>query len=202
MLLIELALPTHSINCLHLTHLLPQSHWLTQRVTACHVCHCPPLVTHWYLVAVVDTHTASRFHSLTIHSLSYCRPPFAPPPPPAPQVDTAGDSLSCVSVSPSGEVLVFGGSGGYTHLWASSTTPRVVGHNRPLVHLKHPPQVRIGLHCSVAQVLIVCFVAQELGVLLLDSHVFLCMYCRGVCMLYCYAFDEACTGCRGMLLLS
>ena len=54
------------------------------------------------------------------------------------QVDTAGDSLSCCAMSPSGEALVFGGSGGYTHLWSSSSTPRIVAHNRTVVHLKHP----------------------------------------------------------------
>lgn len=61
------------------------------------------------------------------------------------QVDTAGDVLSCAAMSPSGEALLFGGSGGYTHLWSSSTNPRVVAHNRPLVVLKHPTaQVWVG----------------------------------------------------------
>lgn len=61
------------------------------------------------------------------------------------QVETAGDSLSCAAMSPSGEALVFGGSGGYTHLWSSSSSPRIVGHNRTVVHLKHPTtQVRLN----------------------------------------------------------
>lgn len=42
-------------------------------------------------------------------------------------------------MSPSGEALVFGGSGGYLHLWSSTTSPRIVAHNRSVQHLKHPP---------------------------------------------------------------
>jgi PAB-dependent poly(A)-specific ribonuclease subunit 2 len=40
-------------------------------------------------------------------------------------VDTGGDSLVSCDISPSGEIIAFGGSGGYIHLWAGSETPCV-----------------------------------------------------------------------------
>ena len=41
------------------------------------------------------------------------------------QAETEGDALLSCSVSPSGECLAFGGSGGYVHLWASHGQPSV-----------------------------------------------------------------------------
>lgn len=35
--------------------------------------------------------------------------------------------LVCCGISPSGECLAFGGSGGYLHLWANSAQPSVCG---------------------------------------------------------------------------
>jgi hypothetical protein len=54
-------------------------------------------------------------------------------------VETGGDSLCCVALSPSGEALALGGSGGFVHLWSGAATPRIAAHTRPLAHLSHPP---------------------------------------------------------------
>ncbi len=46
--------------------------------------------------------------------------------------------LACCAVSPSGEALAFGGSGGYVHLWASTQEPSIVGAGAA-VPLTPPP---------------------------------------------------------------
>jgi len=38
-------------------------------------------------------------------------------------VDTGGDPLISCDISPSGEIIAFGGAGGYIHLWAGSEAP-------------------------------------------------------------------------------
>jgi hypothetical protein len=61
------------------------------------------------------------------------------------QVETAGDSLRCAAISPSGEALAFGGSGGYLHLWSASHQPRISARSRQQQRLLHPVRkVRIG----------------------------------------------------------
>jgi PAB-dependent poly(A)-specific ribonuclease subunit 2 len=40
-------------------------------------------------------------------------------------VDTGGDPLVSCDISPTGEVIAFGGAGGYIHLWAASEAPSV-----------------------------------------------------------------------------
>lgn len=54
------------------------------------------------------------------------------------QVETAGDSLRCAALSPSGEAVAFGGSGGYLHLWSASHTPRISARSRQQQRLAHP----------------------------------------------------------------
>lgn len=41
------------------------------------------------------------------------------------QVDTAGDNLTSAALASTGDAIVFGGSGGYVHLWALSGNPRM-----------------------------------------------------------------------------
>lgn len=48
------------------------------------------------------------------------------------QIETEGDALTACAFSSSGEMMAFGGSGGYAHLWATSATPRVNMVSRPL----------------------------------------------------------------------
>ena len=48
------------------------------------------------------------------------------------QIETEGDAVTACAFSSSGEMMAFGGSGGYTHLWATSATPRVNMVSRPL----------------------------------------------------------------------
>jgi hypothetical protein len=54
------------------------------------------------------------------------------------QVETAGDSLRCAAISPSGEAIAFGGSGGYLHLWSASHQPRISARSRQQQRLVHP----------------------------------------------------------------
>ncbi|KAF8066299.1 Pan2 [Scenedesmus sp. PABB004] len=60
------------------------------------------------------------------------------------QVDTGGDGLRCGAISPSGEAVAFGGSGGYAHLWAASATPRTTPRGHAAAHLVHPPRKEPG----------------------------------------------------------
>lgn len=48
------------------------------------------------------------------------------------QIETEGDAVTACAFSSSGEMMAFGGSGGYAHLWATSATPRVNMVSRPL----------------------------------------------------------------------
>ena len=41
------------------------------------------------------------------------------------QVDTAGDNLTSAALASTGDAIVFGGGGGYVHLWALSGHPRI-----------------------------------------------------------------------------
>ncbi|KAL0035726.1 hypothetical protein WJX77_000104 [Trebouxia sp. C0004] len=53
-------------------------------------------------------------------------------PGPTYQIETEGDAITACAFSSSGEMMAFGGSGGYTHLWATSATPRVNMASQPL----------------------------------------------------------------------
>jgi hypothetical protein len=53
-------------------------------------------------------------------------------------VDTAGDTLTSCHISSSAECIVFGGSGGYMHLWAASDEPKV--GERLRLRLARPPR--------------------------------------------------------------
>ena len=60
------------------------------------------------------------------------------------QVETGGDSLSCMAISSSGETLALGGSGGYIHLWTDQ--PEVPTVNRFPEELEvrpYPPDDRV-----------------------------------------------------------
>jgi len=48
------------------------------------------------------------------------------------QIETEGDAITACAFSSSGEMMAFGGSGGYAHLWATSATPRVNMASQPL----------------------------------------------------------------------
>ena len=48
------------------------------------------------------------------------------------QIETEGDAVTACAFSSSGEMMAFGGSGGYTHLWATTATPRVNMGSQPL----------------------------------------------------------------------
>ena len=52
------------------------------------------------------------------------------------QIETEGDAVTCCAFSSSGEVMAFGGSGGYVHLWATAAAPRV---NMMSQQLEFPP---------------------------------------------------------------
>ncbi|KAL0035268.1 hypothetical protein WJX79_009470 [Trebouxia sp. C0005] len=53
-------------------------------------------------------------------------------PGPTYQIETEGDAITACAFSSSGEMMAFGGSGGYAHLWATSATPRVNMASQPL----------------------------------------------------------------------
>ena len=48
-----------------------------------------------------------------------------------PQVDCESDALSAADVSSSGELLAFGDSGGYVHVWGASEHALVNLHSHP-----------------------------------------------------------------------
>lgn len=52
--------------------------------------------------------------------------------PSCPQVEIEGDVLVSCALSPTGECIAFGGSGGYVHLWAASEDPTVAGMGQVL----------------------------------------------------------------------
>ena len=61
------------------------------------------------------------------------------------QIETEGDAVTACAFSSSGEMMAFGGSGGYTHLWATSATPRVNMVSRPLDFPTPPSKPAIRL---------------------------------------------------------
>ena len=55
------------------------------------------------------------------------------------QVETGGDSLTCMAICSSGEALALGGSGGYIHLWTDQ--PEVPTVNRFPEELEVRPHI-------------------------------------------------------------
>eukprot|EP00208_Stichococcus_sp_RCC1054_P007145 CAMPEP_0206139688 /NCGR_PEP_ID=MMETSP1473-20131121/7013_1 /ASSEMBLY_ACC=CAM_ASM_001109 /TAXON_ID=1461547 /ORGANISM="Stichococcus sp, Strain RCC1054" /LENGTH=1376 /DNA_ID=CAMNT_0053533577 /DNA_START=121 /DNA_END=4251 /DNA_ORIENTATION=- len=61
------------------------------------------------------------------------------------QVDTAGDSLTSAALASTGDAIVFGGTGGYVHLWALSGHPRMNAYSEPLELPLAMPQPAVQL---------------------------------------------------------
>lgn len=82
---------------------------------------------HRHTHGITDTHmglsATPPFFFLGEHWLSTCCPL---------QIETEGDAVTACAFSSSGEMMAFGGSGGYVHLWATSATPRVNMVSQPL----------------------------------------------------------------------
>lgn len=82
------------------------------------------------------------------HSSSSCA---ATPLPSTEQVETEGDALVCCALSPTGECIAFGGSGGYVHIWAPSQAPSAAGMGQELSAPAPPtPGVPLGEDDSMA----------------------------------------------------
>eukprot|EP00887_Chlorella_sp_A99_P005338 scaffold1.g5338.t1 len=60
------------------------------------------------------------------------------------QVEAEGDALVSCAISPTGECIAFGGSGGYVHLWAASEAPAVAGLGQVLA-VPPPPTPAVSL---------------------------------------------------------
>jgi hypothetical protein len=54
------------------------------------------------------------------------------------QVDTLGESLISMTLSPSGEVIAFGDEGGRVHIWGSKDNPRINSFPKPIHWPKTP----------------------------------------------------------------
>lgn len=62
------------------------------------------------------------------------------------QVDMEGEGLMATQVSPSGEILIFGGHGGTVRLWSATSNPRIsfYGHPAELPPVR-PPKPAVPL---------------------------------------------------------
>lgn len=54
------------------------------------------------------------------------------------QVDTLGESLISMALSPSGEAIAFGDEGGRVHIWGSKDNPRINSFPKPIHWPKTP----------------------------------------------------------------
>ena len=69
------------------------------------------------------------------------------------KVETEGDTIMCCAVSSSGEVMAFGGNGGYAHIWAGRRDAHVNAMSQPLPPPapRAPPRATLAEHDSFAR---------------------------------------------------
>ncbi|KAK9865738.1 hypothetical protein WJX84_006968 [Apatococcus fuscideae] len=69
------------------------------------------------------------------------------------QVETEGDTIQCCAISSTGEVIAFGGNGGYAHIWAGRRDAHVNAMSQPLPPPapRAPPRATLAEHDSFAR---------------------------------------------------
>lgn len=69
------------------------------------------------------------------------------------KVETEGDTITCCAISSSGEVMAFGGNGGYAHIWAGRRDAHVNAMSQPLPPPapRAPPRATLAEHDSFSR---------------------------------------------------